>query len=150
MERPSVTTMPSLSDYPTIADAIRAKLEEAFEPSHLEVTDQSHLHAGHAGAAEHPGGESHFHVSIVSDRFREIPRVARHQAIYEVLSEVIPHIHALSINAREGDGPPDTLAGAATGGGTVQGHHPENTDPETGKSKAWATKDTTKSTGLSG
>ena len=142
--------MPSITAYATIADAIRAKLEEAFDPSHLDVVDQSHLHAGHAGAAEHPGGESHFHVSIVSDRFREIPRVARHQAIHEVLSEVIPRIHALSIDAREGPGPDDELAKApSSGGGTVQGHHPRNVDPDTGKSKAWATKDTTKSTGLS-
>ena len=141
--------MPSVTEFATIADAIRHKLEEAFAPSALVVTDQSHLHAGHAGAKahadEHGNDESHFHVQIISDRFREIPRVARHQAIHQVLAEVMPRIHALSIDAREGAGPDDELAKAGSGGGTVQGHHPENVDPETGKSKAWATKDTTKS-----
>ena len=133
--------MPSVSEYATLADAIRAKLDEAFEPSLLEVVDESHLHAGHRGAAEHAAehgsAESHFKVVIVSDRFREIPRVARHQAVHQVLAEVMPRIHALSIDAREGDG-------KKAGGGTEQGNDPVNRDPDTGKSKAWATKDTTK------
>ena len=147
--RPSVHTMKSVSDYPTLAMAMRAKLEEAFEPTHLVIEDQSHLHAGHGGAREHAArhgsGESHFHVSMASDRFRELPRVARHQAVHQVLSEIMPRIHALSLDLREEAGPANSdHAKADSGGGTVQGHDPINRDPDTGKSRAWVSKDTTK------
>lgn len=122
-----------------IADAMREKLDQAFQPSFLEVVDESHLHAGHRGAAEHAAehgsAESHFRVTVVSDRFREIPRVARQRAVMEVLKEEMPKIHAISITAREGDTPNPA-------------RDRENVDPETGKAKGWATKDTTKSLGL--
>ncbi|NQV44126.1 MAG: BolA family transcriptional regulator [Rhodospirillales bacterium] len=80
----------------SVAERMELLLREAFSPSHLEVIDESALHAGHAGA--NPGGESHFRVVIVSDRFAETGRVQRQQLVYGVLDEMIKDgIHALSM-----------------------------------------------------
>ena len=82
-----------------IADIIRSKLEEAFAPTRLEVQDDSAKHKGHSGARE--GGESHFSVVIVSDRFEGLNRVARQRRINGVLAEELSGpVHALSIIAR--------------------------------------------------
>ncbi len=79
-----------------IARRIEILLEEAFSPTHLEVIDESALHAGHAGAK--PGGETHFRVIVVSDRFLDTGRVQRQQLVYGVLDEVIKGgVHALSM-----------------------------------------------------
>lgn len=86
----------------SMRDTIQARLAEAFSPSHLEVRDDSHMHAGHAGAR--PGGESHFSVDIVSDRFTGLSRVARHRLVNEALArELAGGIHALAIRARAPD-----------------------------------------------
>ncbi len=77
---------------------LRQKLDAAFAPSALEIIDESHLHAGHAGAR--PGGNSHFRVRIVSDAFRGVSRVQRHQKIYGALAEEMKTIHALAIDAK--------------------------------------------------
>ena len=75
---------------------IERLLIEAFEPSELLVIDQSHLHAGHAGAKE---GKGHVDVTIVSDRFEGQSRVARHRMFYDVLGSFTESdIHALQIN----------------------------------------------------
>jgi BolA family transcriptional regulator, general stress-responsive regulator len=72
-------------------------LREALAPATLEVIDDSHLHAGHAGALE----GSHYTVKITSDRFVGLSRVARHRLIYHALQLLIPRgIHALAIEAR--------------------------------------------------
>lgn len=77
--------------------AIENILREALSPEHLQVKDQSHLHAGHAGAKE---GKGHFEVTIVSDRFENLNRIARHRLVYESLGDFMQtDIHALSINA---------------------------------------------------
>ena len=88
--------MLSTSAKPTDRRAqITAKLREHFEPTHLDVVDESHLHAGHAGAKS---GAGHFRVKIVSDRFVGENRVARQRLVYAVLSkEMGPEIHALSL-----------------------------------------------------
>ena len=79
------------------ADDIRQALLAALAPSVLEVDDDSHLHAGHAGARE----GRHFSVRIVSDRFAGMARVARHRLVYHALSELFPRgVHALAIDAR--------------------------------------------------
>lgn len=87
-----------------IGTAIKEKLENAFNPSQLEVIDESHKHAHHRGAHEHAadGGsaESHFHVVIVSDAFKDISRLAKHRAVLEVLDVEIAQIHAFSLDAR--------------------------------------------------
>jgi BolA protein len=78
-----------------------AKIEQllaaAFEPIEMLVKDQSHLHAGHAGARS---GKGHFNVKIVSDKFAGQSRIARHRMVYDALGSFIDSdIHALSINA---------------------------------------------------
>ena len=78
-------------------ERIRATLESTFEPLKLEIRDDSHLHAGHAGAKE---GKGHFHVHIVSDRFQNTTVIDRHRMIFEALGEMMTtDIHALSVSA---------------------------------------------------
>lgn len=80
---------------------IEKLLTEAFQPSHLLVKDQSHLHAGHAGAQD---GRGHFDVTIVSDAFAGERPLARHRLIYEALGTLMEtDIHALRINASTPD-----------------------------------------------
>lgn len=77
--------------------AIRAALEAAFAPERLDVVDESHLHAGHAGARD---GRGHFRVHIVSPDFAGRLPLARHRAVYAALGELMStDIHALSIEA---------------------------------------------------
>ena len=84
-----------------VRDDIARKLREAFEPSRLEVIDESHLHAGPGGAR--PGGESHFRVEIAAGAFRGMSRVDRQKAVYGVLAEEMAGpVHALSIRAEDG------------------------------------------------
>jgi BolA protein len=76
---------------------IEAVLRAALQPSKLEVLDDSHLHAGHAGARE----GRHFTVRITAERFNGLSRLARHRLIYDSLQLLIPRgIHALAIEAR--------------------------------------------------
>jgi BolA protein len=85
-----------------VADAIETKLREALAPSDLRITDDSHRHAGHAGARA--GGESHFTVEIVSARFAGLGRVARQRLIYDILqAELAGPVHALSLVTRAPD-----------------------------------------------
>jgi BolA protein len=82
-----------------VADVIRDKLTRTFQPTALAVVDESHLHAGHAGARE--SGESHFRVEIVSGAFAGLSRVQRHRRVNEVLAEELRGgVHALAISAR--------------------------------------------------
>ena len=79
------------------ASDIEAELRTAFAAGTLEVIDDSHLHAGHAGARE----GRHFTVRLTSERFNGLSRVARHRLIYDALQLLIPRgIHALAIEAR--------------------------------------------------
>ena len=82
-----------------VADSIKRKLNAGLAPARLTVTDQSHLHAGHAGAR--PGGETHFLVEIVSASFRGMTRLARQREVHRLLAaELSGPVHALSIAAR--------------------------------------------------
>jgi BolA protein len=77
---------------------IERKLTQAFSPVVLEIRDDSHLHAGHAG--QNPLGESHFSIHIVSPVFAGMSAVARHREIYRVLAdELRERVHALSLQA---------------------------------------------------
>ncbi|MBC6717131.1 MAG: BolA family protein [Aurantimonas coralicida] len=83
---------------------IETKLAEAFAPEHLEIIDESHLHAGHHHAdSDHHAtfdgsGETHFRVRLVSAAFAGQSRVARHRAINRVLQdELDAGVHALAI-----------------------------------------------------
>jgi len=81
-----------------VAETIRCKLEAAFTPAKLEVTDESDKHAGHSGARA--GGESHFDVIIEAEAFAGVARVQRQRKIYGVLAEELAGpIHALSVKA---------------------------------------------------
>jgi BolA protein len=82
------------------AEQIRAALHAELAPQRLEVIDDSHLHAGHAGARE----GRHFTVHITSARFAGLSRVARHRLVYDALRSLIPMgIHALAIEAHVPD-----------------------------------------------
>lgn len=83
---------------PERVEKIRSALVAAFAPETLDVRDDSHRHAGHAGAQD---GRGHFHVEIVSDAFAGMPPLARHRAVYAAMGELMrTDVHALSIAAR--------------------------------------------------
>jgi len=80
-------------------DLITNRLREAFTPESLDVTDESHLHEGHAG--HRPGGETHFRVYIVSTAFQGKSRIERHRMINAALSaELAGSVPALAIRAQ--------------------------------------------------
>ena len=82
------------------AAEIESALRSALAPLALAVEDDSHLHVGHAGARE----GRHFTVRIVSARFDNLGRVARHRLVYDALQTLMPRgIHALAIDARGAD-----------------------------------------------
>ncbi len=77
---------------------IRERLQAALQPTHIDIADESHKHAGHAGARESGGG--HFNVTIVAECFRDQSPIKRHRMVYEAVADLIPEeIHALSIRA---------------------------------------------------
>ena len=79
------------------ASEIEAVLRNALAPEALAVQDDSHLHAGHAGASE----GRHFSVAITSARFEGLARIARHRLVYDALDRLMTQgIHALAIDAR--------------------------------------------------
>ena len=79
-------------------ERMRELLTAAFEPLELVITDDSHKHAGHAGAR---GGQGHFGVDIVSEAFAGKLPLARHRLVYAALGDMMQtDIHALSIRAR--------------------------------------------------
>ncbi len=82
-----------------IADLIERALRDALSPSHLQVIDESAQHAGHAGIADAgPGGETHFHVIVVSERFEGIGRVDRQRMVNAELKPAFDlGLHALSM-----------------------------------------------------
>ena len=86
---------------PQRVERIRALLTEALAPQSLDVADDSHKHAGHAGAR---GGQGHFGVDIVSSAFAGKLPLARHRLVYAALGEMMQtDIHALAIRARTPD-----------------------------------------------
>ena len=79
-----------------VADTIRSKLSDGLRPVRLDIVDESHRHAGHAGAR--PQGESHFQVAVVSAAFAGKNRVARQRLVYALLADALKtDIHALSL-----------------------------------------------------
>jgi BolA protein len=87
---------------PVSREAVDAALRSALQPTLLEIRDDSHLHAGHAGARE----GKHFSVLITSAQFTGVTRVGRHRLVYDALRMLMPAgIHALAIDARAPDEP---------------------------------------------
>jgi BolA protein len=93
----------------SIEEAMTAKLNAAFSPIRLTIQNDSARHAGHAGrhhgaGRAGPGGETHFTVTIVSEKFAGVSRVQRHRMVNEVLSEELAGpVHALSVKASAPD-----------------------------------------------
>jgi BolA protein len=84
---------------PDRAARIAAALNAAFPPAEVQVVDDSHRHAGHAGAA--PGGETHYSVRVVSPAFAGLGRVARSRAVHEALAaEFAGGMHALALTLK--------------------------------------------------
>jgi len=82
---------------PDRSTLIRQTLVDALQPLDIVIDDDSHLHAGHAGARE--GG--HYTVRLRCERFAGLSRVARHRLVYDALGPLAPlGIHALAIDAR--------------------------------------------------
>jgi BolA family transcriptional regulator, general stress-responsive regulator len=80
-----------------MAAEIESRLRAALAPLALDIRDDSARHAGHAGARE--GG--HFHVTVVSERFTGLQRLARHRLVYHCLTDLMQRgIHALAIDAK--------------------------------------------------
>lgn len=78
------------------ADRIRTALEAAFAPAQVTVDDDSHRHAGHAGAR--PEGETHYTVAVISPAFAGQSRVARSRAVHAALAaEFADGMHALAL-----------------------------------------------------
>ena len=87
------------ADATEVERAIRTALMVTFEPTRLDVINESHLHAGHRSS---PGtGDSHFRVYIVSAAFDGQSRVSRHRALNQALAHLIgTPIHALALDAK--------------------------------------------------
>lgn len=76
---------------------LEARITAALAPTHLEVIDDSHLHAGHAGAAD---GRGHFTVVVASARFAGLRTLQRHRLVYDAVGDLmVTDVHALSIHA---------------------------------------------------
>jgi BolA protein len=83
----------------TRADRIRQAIEARFSPAEVVIRDDSALHAGHAGAR--PGGETHYHLLVVSPAFQGLSRVARSRAVHQALAaEFASGLHALALTLR--------------------------------------------------
>lgn len=82
-------------------EKIEAKLRRALDPESMDLIDDSHKHAGHAGSR---GGAGHYDLTIVSEKFSGLNTVGRHRLIYAALADMMPdEIHALSIKAFSAD-----------------------------------------------
>jgi BolA family transcriptional regulator, general stress-responsive regulator len=79
-----------------VADDIKARLNAAFAPEVLEIANDSHRHAGHAG--DDGTGESHFRVMIRSTALAPLSRVARHRAVHAALGDLTARVHALALD----------------------------------------------------
>lgn len=78
-------------------ERIRSRLVATFAPLECQLEDESHLHAGHAGAAS---GGGHYRLRMVSDRFEGLNRISRHRLVYDCLHDMMHReIHALAIVA---------------------------------------------------
>ena len=82
-------------------DQIRERLRSRLPAETVEIEDQSHLHVGHAGAAE---GGGHYAVTVVSKTFEGLNTLSRHRLLYAAVEELMKkEIHALSIQAYSTD-----------------------------------------------
>jgi BolA family transcriptional regulator, general stress-responsive regulator len=80
-----------------VKDEIEDRLTAAFQPSVLEVVNESHKHAGHAG--DDGSGASHFHITIRAEALAAMSRLARHRAVQMALGDLNQRIHAIGLDA---------------------------------------------------
>ncbi|MEO1749561.1 MAG: BolA family protein [Pseudomonadota bacterium] len=81
-----------------LEQSINRKLRDTFDPTDLEVINESHLHAGHQGGAMDGTGETHFRVRITASAFATMTRLQRHRAVNELLAdELASGVHALAV-----------------------------------------------------
>ncbi len=80
----------------SVADEIAERLTAAFQPSLLEVVNESHRHAGHSG--DDGTGESHFKVTIRATALAGLGRVERHRAVQRALGDINTRVHALALD----------------------------------------------------
>jgi BolA protein len=80
----------------TIGEEIRERLTQAFQPTALEVVNESHKHAGHGG--DDGSGESHFAIRIRALQLAAMSRVARHRAVQAALGDINQRVHALALD----------------------------------------------------
>jgi BolA protein len=100
----------------SVANTIREKLTRRFAPIRLDIIDESHRHAGHAGAR--PEGETHFAVTVVSAAFAGQSRVARQRLVYQTLAEELATcVHALALSTLTPDEAPHLFPLPAGGEG---------------------------------
>lgn len=93
--------MTEQNESPRIAE-IRRRLDAALAPSHLEVIDDSHLHAGHAGARD---GRGHYRIRIAAAALDGLNRLAQQRSVYAALGDMMENdIHALSIKVMAENG----------------------------------------------
>lgn len=88
---------------------IEARLRAAFEPAELSLLDESHLHAGHAGAQS---GGGHYRLRLVSRKFEDLSKLARHRLVYDALHDLMKRdIHALAMTLQS---PEEAQSGATS------------------------------------
>jgi BolA family transcriptional regulator, general stress-responsive regulator len=91
--------MTDLPTPPARAARMEKMLRDHFQPTLLEIVDDSARHAGHSGAA--PAGETHFNVTLVSALFAGLSRVQRSRAVHDILSQELQDgLHALALKLR--------------------------------------------------
>ncbi|KAL5614949.1 hypothetical protein BROUX41_005017 [Berkeleyomyces rouxiae] len=96
----SKSTVPMPNSTTPVEDIIRAKITAAFDPTVLEIENQSHLHAHHKAMAGNTSKETHFKLHITSEAFASKMAPARHRMVYALLGEEMAReggIHALSL-----------------------------------------------------
>ncbi len=77
-------------------DEIETRLQAAFQPTQLEIINESHKHAGHSG--DDGSGESHFRIVIRAGVLADMARVARHRAVQQALGDLNQRIHAIALD----------------------------------------------------
>lgn len=85
----------------SVENEMKERLEKNLSPNFLEIKNQSHLHAGHAG--DDGSGESHFMVAISSSAFGGMTRVNKERLVHKALGDIMSRIHALSVKIIENE-----------------------------------------------
>jgi BolA protein len=81
-----------------VKEEIEDRLTAAFHPTVLDVVNESHRHAGHAG--DDGSGESHFHITIRAAALHDMNRLARHRAVQKALGDLNSRVHSIGLDLR--------------------------------------------------